>query len=442
VKFTTAVQTTTGAVNADIVAYDPPFTGGAATNVEAKLAQYVTIEDFGASPFASAAVNDAAIAAAVAYTNTLDRPKLVVPAGIFTISATAVFDLPNGSTIEFIGSFSTSTTGCAVQIGSASTNRINYRVVGIKVARSSVDTSAGSIGVQLRNLAICYVDVRAVTGFQTGVHVFADKPNGGVSYCEVHLGQLHDNRTNLHLEADGTAGGYVNENSFYGGSFNHSSTYPAVSTINLHIDYDGVYLNNNNRFFAPSLEDNSTLAVAAIINGANHLIFHPRIERTASQATYKIQLTANSSECQITGNGFFTQSSNIEDLGSDNSYQTRSGTIYTSQAGAGAAVISARSSASANARVFEARDTSNVARGWILANGQMYSAQDGYFETGIRWATSSGTLQDRGLFSANGSPEGVITAATGSMYLNRNGGAGTTLYVKETGSGNTGWVAK
>ena len=48
VKFTTAVQTTTGAVNAAIVAYDPPFTGGVATNAEAKLSEYVSVKDFGA----------------------------------------------------------------------------------------------------------------------------------------------------------------------------------------------------------------------------------------------------------------------------------------------------------------------------------------------------------------------------------------------------------
>jgi hypothetical protein len=48
VKFTTAIQTTTGAVDASIVSYDPPFTGSVATNVEAKLAQYVSVKDFGA----------------------------------------------------------------------------------------------------------------------------------------------------------------------------------------------------------------------------------------------------------------------------------------------------------------------------------------------------------------------------------------------------------
>lgn len=41
-----------------------------------------------------------------------------------------------------------------------------------------------------------------------------------------------------------------------------------------------------------------------------------------------------------------------------------------------------------------------------------------------------------------GSPEGVVTAGPGSLFLNTSGGSGASLYVKESGSGNTGWVAK
>lgn len=47
-----------------------------------------------------------------------------------------------------------------------------------------------------------------------------------------------------------------------------------------------------------------------------------------------------------------------------------------------------------------------------------------------------------GIYSGSGTPESVITAPMGSLYLNQSGGAGTTLYVKESGTGNTGWVAK
>ena len=44
--------------------------------------------------------------------------------------------------------------------------------------------------------------------------------------------------------------------------------------------------------------------------------------------------------------------------------------------------------------------------------------------------------------SGAGSPEGAMTGAVGSMFTRTDGGAGTTLYIKESGSGNTGWVAK
>lgn len=46
------------------------------------------------------------------------------------------------------------------------------------------------------------------------------------------------------------------------------------------------------------------------------------------------------------------------------------------------------------------------------------------------------------IVSGNGTPEGAITASVGSLYMRTDGGANTTLYVKESGTGNTGWVAK
>lgn len=44
--------------------------------------------------------------------------------------------------------------------------------------------------------------------------------------------------------------------------------------------------------------------------------------------------------------------------------------------------------------------------------------------------------------SGTGSPEGVKTAPIGSIYCRTDGGAATSFYVKESGSGNVGWVAK
>ena len=41
-----------------------------------------------------------------------------------------------------------------------------------------------------------------------------------------------------------------------------------------------------------------------------------------------------------------------------------------------------------------------------------------------------------------GSPENVVTAPTGSVFLRTDGGANTTLYVKESNTDDTGWVGK
>lgn len=42
----------------------------------------------------------------------------------------------------------------------------------------------------------------------------------------------------------------------------------------------------------------------------------------------------------------------------------------------------------------------------------------------------------------SGTPEQVVTSQVGSTFRRTNGSAGTTLYIKESGTGSTGWVAK
>ena len=62
--------------------------------------------------------------------------------------------------------------------------------------------------------------------------------------------------------------------------------------------------------------------------------------------------------------------------------------------------------------------------------------QGGYLRVGPTGGTGPTIRQ------GTGSPESVVTATVGSLFLRTDGGAGTSLYVKESGSGNTGWVAK
>ncbi len=61
-----------------------------------------------------------------------------------------------------------------------------------------------------------------------------------------------------------------------------------------------------------------------------------------------------------------------------------------------------------------------------------------------RLADDSGFTAMQSLYErfGSGSPEGVITAPIGATYHRTDGGASTSNYFKESGTGNTGWVAK
>lgn len=73
------------------------------------------------------------------------------------------------------------------------------------------------------------------------------------------------------------------------------------------------------------------------------------------------------------------------------------------------------------------------------AGGQLVVSSGFYHNTSD---TDRFELSGVPIMQGAGSPEGVITASRGAIYRRTDGGASTTLYVKESGSGNTGWVAK
>jgi hypothetical protein len=44
------------------------------------------------------------------------------------------------------------------------------------------------------------------------------------------------------------------------------------------------------------------------------------------------------------------------------------------------------------------------------------------------------------VLSGTGSPEGVVEAEPTKLYMDDSGSAGSILYIKKTGTGNTGWI--
>jgi hypothetical protein len=96
--------------------------------------------------------------------------------------------------------------------------------------------------------------------------------------------------------------------------------------------------------------------------------------------------------------------------------------------------------------------SNNTYRGCILSAGRWLIAtttDDGVttFQISGTASVSTSVTVQKIIYTGNvielfgsGSPEGVVTADISSVYHRTNGGAGTSIYVKESGTGNTGWT--
>ena len=135
-----------------------------------------------------------------------------------------------------------------------------------------------------------------------------------------------------------------------------------------------------------------------------------------------------------------------------NSSNVESGNIFGDASSGGLAIWAAssgnvfiRSGTSSGGIILSKNGTGNIA--YIDANG-VWPATDNTYNSGqsvYQWASVYAIKHYAGSVfwsSGSGTPEGAITAPVGSLFSRTDGGAGTTLYVKQSGSGNTGWVGK
>ena len=101
---------------------------------------------------------------------------------------------------------------------------------------------------------------------------------------------------------------------------------------------------------------------------------------------------------------------------------------FVARSGGGGALI-ARNQAEGHATAGFRMDADSGAHKW--------RDNDGTYSIAGTVAHTFGTLE------GTGSPEAAVVGSIGDTYRRRDGGAGTSTYVKESGNGtNTGWVAK
>lgn len=194
VKFTTAVTLSSASTTADLVGYTPPFTGSVSTNVEDKLAQYISVKDFGAvgdwdgtqtSP-GTGTDDTAAIQAAIDYC-VANGTVLFFPQGRYRTTAPLVIDKTANTNDPINGDMS----GIAIEGASARSAQIvadhdgiclDYRggssagihsylnISGVGLLKSNYNRAVGSIGLKLNLCAYFSINRFDVYGFEYGIY--------------------------------------------------------------------------------------------------------------------------------------------------------------------------------------------------------------------------------------------------------------------------------
>jgi hypothetical protein len=85
VKFTTAATLSTGVTDSSLVVYDPPFVNSVPTNVEDKLAQNISVKDFGAT--GDGVTNDT-----TAIANAVSTPFIDFLSGSYNVTSVSISD--------------------------------------------------------------------------------------------------------------------------------------------------------------------------------------------------------------------------------------------------------------------------------------------------------------------------------------------------------------
>ena len=124
----------------------------------------------------------------------------------------------------------------------------------------------------------------------------------------------------------------------------------------------------------------------------------------------------------------------------DNTTGLYIGTTSPGSVGGNYAIYSASTAAS----VFNGAATVNgvLTAGSTLELGHASDTTLARSAAGVVTIEGNTILTSATIRSGTGTPEGAVTAPVGTLFLRTDGGAGTTLYVKESGTGNTGWAAK
>lgn len=500
VKFTTTQQQSAGAVDASQVTYTPPFTGFVATNVEAKLAQTVSITDFGAST--GAANNTAAITAALTASSYVIVPEgtfdcgsnITVPAGKWlvgpgTLNFTAgKLILSNESVIQDLGVEGNGNTNN--EDGISGGNAFGWIIRNCRVQDIEFN------GIQAAGSS--YFTIENNTINNTGTPAGAILPSNSYLGHGIHIvgaqrGVVRDNdisashgQAGIFIDSSSTitiSGNYIHD-TFWAGIRGYDTSSPCLKIVidSNRLELIGSLNNTGNVVGCNGIASFNQYNFAGgeydiwdwvVTNNYLQFIEENGIEGAGFVSGNTIYKTNNSGLAAISPEGIYTQGpakivNNTIYLSGPGIRVYRDGTEAAGDKGfieisnnfvadpANGTSIQISSNNVAGSITGLVVKDNRLQNGGVIVGataGATYSStfvMNNVVTGGLGNASAIDTSVNNAFnntfgpsfASGAGSPEGVVAAVVGSIWTRTDGGATTTLYVKTSGTGNTGWTAK
>jgi hypothetical protein len=491
IEFVNFLTSNIGTTSADLVTYTPAGAGAVARSASSKFGEVVSVDDFGAIGNTTTGLdgNDdtvavqAAITAAVtsngrgyvyftsgkAYriTATLNVPSSITVdfsnASILAPTVTTLFSLNGASCLNGqLGFLQTSgNAGAAIKKATPSVGSANH-ITGLFVLSAVNARVAGSIGIDITGFlnSVISVDVRF---FEKG---FAN--NASVPSATTYYNQFLNSRCLgcvRGIDFSATVTNIINGTDIHSFDFNGqgNGVYGIRSDSGGTITIIGGYIEGMN---PTEVNARGILALSTLGSGSTTLsIIGSTLDTPSSVANWAIEFGANTIGCAVHSvrfaGGWSTSAKTI--LADATAPYIFTGAGMNTHAmfgktGAGTAgsvgevlcnqltatkVVQSAALAGDNAATFEnTADGDGISITTASSNTTRPSINCARSAEGRVIATSVSGSVYPAIFVGNDTPEGVYSAQPGSIFLRRNGGAGTCFYVKESGTGNTGWVAK
>jgi Pectate lyase superfamily protein len=411
--------------NTDNIEYNPPFANSTVETVTAKLAQTISVKDFGAT---GDGVTLDTIAVQAALDAAQDGQTVYFPTGYYKITSVS-----SSKAVRLVGDGFTNAIQAAYG-DSAWLDRTNYGGSVIISTTTDVAISLGGSTDVSGPLKCLQMQDLMVVGPGTGL------TNIGVRLTR-SVGNYVQNvliaNFNTGLELKGCQNGTYNK--------------LACKGCDTGVYLGGTITSNQSVFYNPEIQSYANYGMR-LVNAALVCIFGGLFQ-DAKGSGIGFKVEENSGSGNVLKGVWFESTAGtyaVYDLGLYNTYETcffsrPTDKVYFGASSFACTLKTSRFDLTVNNAVYIAagagnisvQDTyipgttpiTNLGSVTLLVNSPA-ATFFGWNYGGILWTMGAG------------SPEGVVTAFPGSTYMNTSGGANTTLYVKESGSGNTGWVAK